>query len=977
MRIEQSARRGTVLPMLALCLIGLFSFTALAVDLGMLAVSRTECQNAADVAALMGCRTLNNKPGSTNNDLSQAVSNAKAVITGNVHMSTAFSNGQIQKLEVGQYLYDPVAGKFQVSTWTNVTSSQTATPASGSWTAIRVTLNVTQPTYFMKVFGVNAMPSGAVATAVFRPRDVAFVLDMTGSMGYASQFNYNSASMNPDTLVPSFGHYTSVQSKLIASSNLANGSGEAMSRNNYSITTPGGPPILRNFYFDPANVSSPATSAYPVTIAGGKAQLLNAFHRWSPPESGGDSDSYTPVTYDFTGYDAMHNGTETSPKGPTPAPDSFGTMTDSGAITYVGDRYRRADGSINKTNTSWATGSATTKAATTAVELLGYNSSGSNIRKGTSGSTTITTEDKFRDPVWEQYGYDLDIVAYRAWKTASNSDNPGNTGSFSTLVPTGDRFIGYSMGPGYWGKTFYVWPPDPRFDTSANLTSPDSTKPGFDTTGKPMCDWRRHFFLDRNSAAFNPQSDNNSSTTGTGNNEGINEVLLNSSSGLTTANSTTNWKVNYPAVLKWIKTGPQTLPPNLRAGRILYYTSIPDDVDTSTGSAEQKKDKAFWKNYIDYVLGYSFTSSSYLYGTGDSWSVSTRSIYTSDFTNWTGPSSSWSSAKPYMRYNDSPNRPRLHFWFGPLSMASFIADGGSVNRLPGTCNEAQCWQLKAGMNSVLDDVRNNHPNDYVGLAMFAYSAHQDIRVPMGQDFKALQNALFYPKSLLSTINGGDVATEIRGYTTSGTTMSSLAGYEIPNANGSTDPNTGLMLAFNLLSPSANLPAQYGTIKGRRGASKIVIFETDGVPNAYSSYTLNLKGYNTYYSGISTGGSPGNGVEPSMSKAVTVTTQICKQMSTVATNGMDSGLSLPNAPARVYPIAFGDLFDTTLAPSATFRPTALQFLADVAAAGGTGTAGATTIPSYQIISGSYQTRIDTLKNCMERIFQSGLAVTLIE
>lgn len=967
--LARPPRRGTVLPMLAACLIGLFSFTALAVDLGMLAVSRTECQNGADIAALTGCRVLNNKPGTVNNDLAAAVAAAKAVVTSNVHLNSNFTTSQIQSIEVGQYLYNPSTGKFQVSTWTNVTDSQTATPPSGSWTAIRVTLGVAQPTYFMKVLGITTMPTGAVAVAVFRPRDTAFVIDMTGSMGFGSQFNTGNVSgtsmdyqsLNPDNLIPSFGHYTSVASYLQATSNASNGSGEAISRNNICITTPGGPPIMRNFYFDPVNVSNPTTLAYPVTVSGGTANLKPAFHRWSPPESGGDSTTYTPVTYDFTGYNAFHLGTETSPKGPTPAPDSFGTMTDTASITYVGDRWRRADGSINKTNTSWATGSSSTQAATTAIDLLGYNVSGSNVRKGTSGTTTITTVDKFRDPIWETYGYDLDIVAYRAWKTASNSDNPGNPGAFTTLVPVADRFVGYSMGPGYWGKTFYIWPPDPRTPVG---------HPG-DTNYQPG-DWRRRYFRRSTSTAFDPQVD---SSTNSGF-DGINEVLLNPSSGRTVSSSTTNYVIDYTAVLKWIKSGPQTLPPNLRAGRILYYSSIPDDVDTSTGSTEQKKDKAFWKNYIDFVLGYSY-SASYLYGPGDSWSASSRSIYTSDLNTWTGPLGTWSASRPYMRYNDSPNRPRLHFWFGPLSMLSFIADGGSVNRMPGTCNEAQCWQLKAGMNSVLDDVRNNHPNDHVGLVMFAYSAYKDIRVPMGQDFTALKNALFYPKSLLSAINGGDVSSEIRPYDVSGTTLNSISGDEIPNANGATDPNTGLMLAFNLLSPSASLPSQYGTIKGRRGASKVVIFETDGVPNSYTNFTLNLKGYDTYYSNLTNGGNPGNGVEPSMSRAITVTQQICKQMATNNNAGVDSGLSLPNAPARVYPIAFGDLFDTTLAPSATFRDTALQFLANVAAAGGTGTAGATTLPSHQIITGSYDTRIATLKDCMERIFQSGVAVTLIE
>lgn len=332
-----------------------------------------------------------------------------------------------------------------------------------------------------------------------------------------------------------------------------------------------------------------------------------------------------------------------------------------------------------------------------------------------------------------------------------------------------------------------------------------------------------------------------------------------------------------------------------------------------------------------------------------------------------------------MRYNDSPQRPRMHFWFGPLSMADFIANAGgntSYNWNPGTCTEAQCWQLKAGINSVIDDIRNNHPNDNVGLAMFSYSAHQDIRVAMGQNYTRLKNALFFPKGLLTAIDGGDLTTESRPYTTSGTSLTPVNGSEVPNANGATDPNTGLMLAYNLLSPSTDLPSQYGSVRGRRGASKLVIFETDGVPNAYSNFTLNQKGFNTYYSGITTGANPGNGNSTSISRAVAVTQQICKPTSTSATTG-DSGHSLPNAPARVYPIAFGDLFDTALAPDADFRDTALEFLANVAYAGNTGPQNATTLPNYQIITGPYTQRIDRLRDCMERIFQSGVAVTLIE
>ena len=256
----------------------------------------------------------------------------------------------------------------------------------------------------------------------------------------------------------------------------------------------------------------------------------------------------------------------------------------------------------------------------------------------------------------------------------------------------------------------------------------------------------------------------------------------------------------------------------------------------------------------------------------------------------------------------------------------------------------------------------------------------------GQDFAALKNALFYPKSLLAAINGGDVQSEVRPYDLN---FTPVAADEIPNANGTTDPNTGLVYAFNLLSPSSLLPAStYGTLKGRRGASKVVVLETDGVPNAYRGLSSAVRtmdpaarGYDTYYPDSAwSSGNVGNGNATSMSEALKVVQQIVKPMAAQGDaqgSTADSGLGLPNAPARVYAVAFGDMFDPDASPNATFRPTALQFLANVAAAGGTGPAGATTIPDYQIITGPYDQRIRRLKDCMERIFQSGVSVALIE
>lgn len=963
MRATRPFRRpGTVLPMLGVCLIALFAFVALAVDLGVLAVSRTQCQNAADVAALVGTRTINNKDGVSFNNLPAAVAEARESVTTNPHLSQLFGSGQVSKIEVGQYLYDAVSQTFRVASWTNVTTGGAVAAPSGSWTAMRITLGVTQPTYFMRVLGVNSMPSGAVATAVYRPRDIAFVLDMTGSMAFSSTFNFNNQSQNPDPLVPRAGHYANNSASLVSTSNKANGSGEAIQRNNFTISTPGGPPIVRGFFFDPVNMADPAVPAFPLVAgAGGVPNLRNAFHRWNPPESGGNSDTYTAVTYDFAEYNPNHNGTEPNPKGPIPAPGFYGTMTDSGGVVYSGDRWRRGTGAIDKTETTWGTGSAATRAAYHAADLLGYP----NLLIG-----FLTGWTNFRDPTWERWGYDLDIVKYRAQRGLGGPMDPdtfrANNGNSDAniLLPVEDRFKGFSMGPGYWGKTFFIWPPDPRAPVG-NPGDPNY-QPG---------DWRRRYFLNRTGGPLDTQGDNNTTNTA-GTIDAVNEVLFGTGSGQTLA-LTVPTQVNYPAILRWIKSGPQVMPPNLRAGRVLFYSSIPNDVDTATGGTQERLDKAFWKAYIDFVLGIgSYTSAANMYGSADSWAASPQNITTNDLSpfqfGWEA-----SPSRPYMRYIDSPRRPRLHFWFGPTSFMDFIA-AVNGNWMPGTCYEAQCWQLKAGVNAVLDDVRNNHPNDFAGMVMFATSHHNGVRVPMSQNFTRLKNALFYPRSLLTAIDGGNTTNEFRPYNTT------LGGYnsaEIPNASGSTDPATGLSYAYNLLS-SSNLSAAtaVGTGAGRRGAQKIVIFETDGVPNNYRVPTFNARGFNSYFTVAGSVTSGSNGDTTNMNHTYTVIQQIVKPLATTGTTtgvGPDSGHSLPNAPARVYPIAFGDLFDEELAPSATFRPTALQFLAKCAEYGGTGAAGATTLPSDRIITGPYQQRIGRLRDTLERIFQSGVSVVLVE
>jgi hypothetical protein len=1034
--------------MLAGCLIALFSFVALAVDLGMVAVARTDAQNAADVAALAGARTLNNKPGVSDNNRAAAITQAKNAVKANNDINSVYTDGEIQSVKAGQYSYNTTSQTFSVSYPTTLTS--------GSWTAMEVVVSVAQPTFFMKVWGVNSMPTGARAVAVHRPRDIALVIDMTGSMGYGTTAILNNRLNDPSTMWPQFSHYqryTNYNTNNISGSETATtvstrpnpfqqmGSYTSApyiyAPANLTITTPNGNAVVRDFYYDTSNLGSWTT---PVTSPN-SANFKNAFHQWSPTESGANPSAYVGPTYTMTGYNAFDT---TGTTGAMPAPDNFKTQSDS-PITYVGDKSPRKSGSTS--TGTWDPTNAT-GAAVNLAEYLGWTakySSGSTLptafNPATGGPTWTAGVGRswanFRDATWERYGYDLDVANYVAnrgttwdprwdWNTATGTwaHAKGTTEAWPTATwrpsVTAGKFKGYSMGPGYFGKTFVIWPPDPRTPVGS---------PG-DTNYQPG-DWRTRYFNTTGGADLTASTANGTLlTNGTG--------AMFKSSG---------YAIDYPAVLRWIKSGPMTLPPNLRSGHVLYYSSVPDTVTASGGdSAAVAADKVFWKAYIDFVLtngtlagtegkgwpegvtpaigatpntAYSYTwtptytpvtiaaspngakklnsstavittTAAHGLAVGDQVTIASVGVtgYNGTYTVTAVPTSTtFQYAKstslansgggtatkvpvpetitdpiPDMTYTDNPSRPRLHGWFGPMTMMLFL---DNYNYWSGTTHQAQSWQLKAGVNSALDDIRNNHPNDYCGMAFFTTGSYLAPVVAIGQDYTTLKNSLFFPKSLLATIGSTNANAELRPYTSSG--LSSHSG-DIPNAQNSTDPVSGMAYAFNLLSPATQVNAD-ATRRGRRGASKVVIFETDGIPNATQGVTLQKNGYNTYYT--YNGSFSSATTATASTAAVNIAAQITKDTATNANSGVDSGFSLPNAPARVYAIGFGDIFSTSAGD------TAKSFLLDIQKNGNTSSSTDTTIPSYQIITGPYQDRIDNLRTGLERILQGGVQVTLIE
>src|SRR5262245_54320830 len=97
-------RSGTIVALLAMTIIALVSFLALAIDLGMIAVAKTQAQNAADVAALTAARSLQGTSSNTWNSVA-AQTNAQNILTYNYILGQSIASSQLT-LSFGSYDYN-------------------------------------------------------------------------------------------------------------------------------------------------------------------------------------------------------------------------------------------------------------------------------------------------------------------------------------------------------------------------------------------------------------------------------------------------------------------------------------------------------------------------------------------------------------------------------------------------------------------------------------------------------------------------------------------------------------------------------------------------------------------------------------------------------------------------------------------------------------------------------------------------------
>lgn len=200
-RKQWETRRGAFLVLAAFSLVGVVTFVALSVDLGVISLTRAQLQNAADAAALAAAQEITAAIESAGENAEQtgdvnsiAVEAAKTMAV-KVAAMNGFYIDPDADVCFGRRTFNPDLGdegEFEII-WAEPPFSDT-----GSYNVVRVTIRRDNPDFsqpdkqlqlfFANVFGDEAVSLRANAIAFVEARDLMLVLDYSRSMNYDTQF---------------------------------------------------------------------------------------------------------------------------------------------------------------------------------------------------------------------------------------------------------------------------------------------------------------------------------------------------------------------------------------------------------------------------------------------------------------------------------------------------------------------------------------------------------------------------------------------------------------------------------------------------------------------------------------------------------------------------------------------------------------------------------------------------------------------
>jgi len=807
-RVTSARRRGAVLPLVVLCMIALIGLLALAIDIGLVAVARTQCQNAADAAAMAGARTINgNEIGNYNfdavpgNTITAAVANKvlSKNIQGDPKKPTAinaytYQSGEVT-VEVGAYTYlydDASPGKegFQVQ-FPRIDSAE-------PYGAVRATIT-TQGSYgFGRIFGLATFNTTATATAVHRPRDVIIVMDLSGSMRFqslpgtpmnasnptlanpSSQSSPRVNSLNPETVFPKFGHYSDISAAALQGTSSYSTGDEVLDPCNISASSNSGAPILEDFYKNAYGV--PPTSAD------------KAFARAA------DAQEKTPGGDNFL-KETQNTGANYAKTISTIVVTSTGDVDfeRSGYQKYTGTAfqgYTEGPGYWGKTFFVWPP-DPTWK--TSANALLDPNNAANHAD---NGSRDWRKRFFFKlNTANNSLGWlDHNNILYEPSGQTATTSNPNPTPTLkwpeaTTTVTEKGASVTYKWRPNYAAILHWLRNQTPKhFPTqlrAGRIKYYDAMPDPSDTTLNNRW-WTTYNLSDKNEMFWREYIDfvlgikfQSDLTYSRKQNSVPISALIGNGDFFTWGTRQISQKPDVNAYA----TGNINNPAGYTAGH-------------SKSSNILVKNFASGKPVVGEFLRFGTSPILYKIATvnavaGVTVSIRVDADLVEDVAN-NAAISAYSNCPVCMSYTDNPLRPRHQWWFGPMTLIDYLGNY-NTNKFwwPGNCHEAQAWAAKVGIQTAIDDIKKNHPSDFIALAYFSspkYSAagsgqHNRAVVPLGRNYQQLKDSLWFP---FITVTGKK--TEINAYDTADMD-------QVPRSKGGTSPGMGLLITYNLLSSS--------------------------------------------------------------------------------------------------------------------------------------------------------------------------------
>jgi hypothetical protein len=158
--------------------------------------------------------------------------------------------------------------------------------------------------------------------------------------------------------------------------------------------------------------------------------------------------------------------------------------------------------------------------------------------------------------------------------------------------------------------------------------------------------------------------------------------------------------------------------------------------------------------------------------------------------------------------------------------------------------------------------------------------------------------------------------------------------------------------------------------GRKGAQKVIIFETDGLANQTASANLITSGTYTYYKIRYDMNKPNSSEYPTSASYGTNNSTVLNEVYSYV-DQLKATYGTTRNPFRLYTLGFGPVFTGPDADDAKLTLQTMQYRA------GTQSSATTALPSNQIITGTGAEMSANMINTFTKILQNGVQIALIK